>query len=225
MTIPLSVFFYFFVLMPSLLMLVLLFVVHQYNKLVSHITWIETGRKELARTEKEAVHVLESAEKKAARIIDDAKQKAGQIVEEAATWSQDSDKHLSEALAKATAKLETDTAQVTAKLTQELGAHLSQVSQRFAQVSEGGTKALEKKLQETLNTLETEFAQDMQAAHDSAMKELEGHKARMIETVNRKIVVIAQQVSLDLIGKKLPLSDQESLVLESLEKAKRDNVL
>jgi len=53
-------------------------------------------------------------------------------------------------------------------------------------------------------------------------KEIDSYKRQRFEEINRKMYQLLAKVAKETIGKAIDLSDHEKLVMESLEKAKKE---
>lgn len=93
--------------------------------------------------------------------------------------------------------------QATEEAKKASGALSKELAQKFSEIFQSTEKTLNNKVAET-------------------EKEIEGYKKERFEEIDRKIYQLLGEVAKKTIGKTIDLSDHEKLVIEALEKAKKE---
>ncbi len=161
--------------------------------------------------------ILDDAASSSHHIVEDATTRADQIITGAEYVSKASKDTVDQALQKMVLTIEkeaVDTAQDFAKSYQ---ASLSQLSASSLNDFQTVVKQLEVDLQK-------QSEQFHQTLFDQMKKDLDAYKALRLQQTDQLITKIVQKASQEIFNKSISLSDHQAMVLESLEKAKKEGV-
>lgn len=222
---------------------ILIFVGYYFLKL-----WVR--EKELEKKEHKADtayhQIVDDALSKERKIVDDATHEAQQILAGAHYINQATKEAVHQALAKMAEDIQKDAVSAASEFMKSYQASLRDLSSQsltdfreYAKEQDMELKRQIKAFHTTLNEslanfqdvakgMEGDLQQQIQAFHQTLLptmqKELEDYKqARMAQT-ERTVAKIVQKVSQEVLNKSLSNDDQQKLLLESLDKAKKEGM-
>jgi len=87
-----------------------------------------------------------------------------------------------------------------------------------------GNKIIEELQKKVFQTLES-FSESIKSKISETQKAIEEYKKEKLEEIDKKIYRMIIDVAKKVLGKAIDISTHEKLVIEALEKAKKENVL
>ena len=170
-----------------------------------------------AKADGEYHQIVDNALSKERKIIEDATAEANQIISGAQYISQTSKEALNQALQ----KLVTDIHQGASTSAQEFLHNYQESLKQLSNQSLGDFKSVTKEL-------ETDMQNQIKSFRESLIpqmeKELAAYKENRMKEAEAAINRIIQRVSQEILHKSVSLEDHEKLILESLEKAKKEGI-
>lgn len=162
-------------------------------------------------------HVVDDALAKERKILEDAAFSSSQIIAGTKYVTSSSKESLDEAIQK-----------MEGALTHELGSTSGEFSKTYAtSLQHLATQSLTD-FQNVVKTMESDLqrqTKDFGATMlPSLEKELEEYKKLRLQQADRTITHVIQEVSQEILNKALPLDDHHQLLIEALEKAKKEGV-
>lgn len=189
-------------------------------------------------------HVVDNALAKERKIIDDATHEAEQIIAGAYYVNKASKDTVDQALQKMIADIQKDAINTAQEVMTGYQASLREVTghslTEFQNITKEEGLDLRKQIKafhETLTESVTDFQtvakgmegdlqEQIRAFHETLLpameKELEEYKQTRMQQTDRTITHLVQKVAQEVLNKSIPLDDHQNLVLESLEKAKKE---
>lgn len=179
--------------------------------------------------------IIEQAHRTANEVVEKAVEKARQTLVETEYLRADLVKNLETSLAKLTNN--------TIKLFQN---NSQNVDTEYKSLFEKTKQEYVKKVDNTLKSLEQiagseldEFSKNLKKEtldsqvfigarineeFEQKQKEIEEYKAQRLKAIDENINIIIEKVTEDVLGRAIPLAEHEKLVIEALEKAKKEQV-
>lgn len=156
-----------------------------------------------ARNLKKYYSLKSNLNKKAEHILEEAEEKAKAIVGKAEDFNEKS-------------KLEFD------EKIEEINAdQIGKIEKISAEFLEGHKRALEKVAQENINILNNRSKDIETALLKNITEEVKAYKEEKLKRVDISILNVLEKVSEDVFGSAIDFSKQEELVIQALEKAKK----
>lgn len=173
--------------------------------------------KERSETDTNYHHVVDDALAKERKILEDAAFSSSQIIAGTKYVTSSSKESLDEAIQKMEGNLthELDTS------SDEFNKTYSASLQTLANQSLADFQNVIKSMQADLQKQTTEFSATMLPGLE---KELEEYKKLRLQQADRTITHVIQDVSQEVLNKSLSLEDHQQLLIEALEKAKKEGV-
>lgn len=162
-------------------------------------------------------HVVDEAMAKERKILEDATDQAGQIISSAKNVSTSSQEQINAALQKIIADSHHQALTESQDVMNAYGASLKQI----AQASLANFSALSKELEESMHKQVKEFQQSMVPL---LQKELEEYKASRMKETEQLVGRVIQKASQDIFNKTINLEDHHKLMIEALEKARKEGI-
>lgn len=191
--------------------------------------------REESRIHKEAAKVLNRAQEKAEALVEEAVIKSKEVLAETEVFKEDIEKNLRSVFEKAVdknvRKLESQAESLSGdfeKMFKDIRSrYLEQTKDLLDTLQVSGKKGIDEigtVVKE--ETLGFQFDLDKKLAEEIAKvsQEVEAYKAEQLKTINESMSKIIAKVSQEVLGKTIPLSDHEDLVIEALEKAKKEGL-
>lgn len=173
--------------------------------------------KEKAETDTNYHHVVDDALAKERKILDDAAFSSSQIIAGTKYVTSSSKQSLDEAIQK-----------MESNLTSELGNTSGDFTKTYAASLQHLTNQSLSDFQNIVRSMQTDLqrqTQDFSATMLPGLeKELEEYKKIRLQQADRTITHVIQEVSQEILNKALPLEDHHQLLIEALEKAKKEGV-
>lgn len=201
-------------------------VVHSYAKTLQNFNILQKKEADIeSEAHKKASHILQEARSKAIKIIEDTnvsyellKKTFEQQLKAASYHSSQKFEGISDEFLKVYQKTLTDLKDNNIKI-------ISNISKDI----ENSTRLELEDFKETLKkeTLDSQKIVEgkIEQGYQMAEKELEDYKAERLKKIEDEIYNIIQNVSKEVLGKTLSLQEHEQLVIEALEKAKKEGKL
>lgn len=187
----------------------------------SYIIKLYSREKELEKREKkidtEYHQVVDDALSKERKILDDATTEANQIISETQFVSQASKDSIDAALAQMKRDIQNETQTAAHNFRESYQHELKKLTDQ----SLHDFQNISKELQESLHKQVNEFHTAMLPALE---KELENYKQARIKQTEQMIKGIIQKVSQEVLSKSISLDDHQKLLIDSLDKAKREGM-
>lgn len=161
--------------------------------------------------------VVDNALNKERRILEDATDEAGEIISGAEYISKSSRDAIHDALRTMILDIQKEAGEITHNFNITYANSLKQLTAE----SLGDFQAVSKELQ---TDLELQIKTFRESLLPSLEKELEEYKQSRLQQTEKIISSIIQRVSLEVLHKSLSLADHQNLIIESLEKAKKEGV-
>lgn len=169
------------------------------------------------KTDTEYHQVVDDALSKERKILEDATTEASQIITETEFVSQASKDSIDAALA----QMKKDIQNETTAAAHNFRSSYQQELKKLTDQSLNDFHSISKELQEGLHKQVTEFHNNMLP---SLEKELDEYKQARIKQTEQSIKGIVQKVSQQVLNKSISTDDHQKLLLESLDKAKREGI-
>ncbi len=179
-------------------------------------------------TYKRALTELDDARSRAISIIKESNIHADEILKDASFLSEESrlylKRRLDEVSAEQTAELEKVSQEMLAAYTSALKEEQKRSVDTFKQLSIDLEKEVSKELDDFTNVLHTETIESEKLVQDKLNAEYQDLKEEMLRKLENDMNTILAQVSKEVIGKSIDLETQQSLVIDALERAKKEHV-
>ncbi|HSW47660.1 MAG TPA: hypothetical protein VLG67_01125 [Candidatus Saccharimonadales bacterium] len=177
--------------------------------------------------------VVDDAFAKERKIIEDATGEAQHIIQDTKYITSSSKEDVDEALAKMIQDIHKDTLETARQFMENYKSSLSQISMRsqadFQEVAKGLAEGLRGEVEAFANStrqLELDLQKQVKDFHDNLLpnieKELDEYKKVRMKQTEQTITSIVQKASQEILNRSISLDDHEALIIESLEKAKRE---
>jgi vacuolar-type H+-ATPase subunit H len=162
-------------------------------------------------------HVVDDALSKERQILTDATDEATQIISHAQSLTQASQDSVNQAVKAVVSEIHKEGTAISQAFTADYSSSLKKVT----------TDSLTE-FQTTMTTLQTDLKKQIHEFHDSLLpeveKELARYKQARIEQIDKTVLAITQKAAQDILNKAIPLSEHQQLVIDALEKAKKEGV-
>jgi|SRR6185369_4080574 len=161
--------------------------------------------------------IVDNALSKERKILEDATTEAGQIITQAQYVNTTSKQTIDQALAKMIADLQQDAQGAAGEFKKSYAASLNEI----ATTSLHGFQTVSHELQ---TDLEKQIKHFHETLLPSMEKELEAYKQSRLKQAEQVITHIVQEASQDILNKSISFEDHQKLMLDSLEKAKKEGL-
>jgi hypothetical protein len=162
-------------------------------------------------------HVVDEALAKERKILDDASSEASQIITDAKYINQAAKQAVDQALQKMAEEVKKGTQDSSNQFMASYLASLKQLSGQSVTNFQTITKELETDLQKQIKDFRESMLPRLEA-------ELEAYKSNRIKEADQKIGTMVQKISRDVLNKSLTIEDHENLIIDALEKAKKEGI-
>ncbi len=187
----------------------------------SYLMRLYTREKELEKKEKktdtEYHQVVDDALSKERKILDDATTEANQIISETEFVSQSSKDSIDAALAQMRKSIQSETATTANSFKTSYEHELKKLTDQ----SLVDFQTISKDMQDNLHKQSLQFQNDMLPALE---RELMAYKQARMKETEVLIKGVVQKVSQNVLNKSLSLEDHQKLLIDSLDKAKREGM-
>jgi hypothetical protein len=170
---------------------------------------------ERKKTDENYHHVVDEALAKERKILDDATSEATKIISGTEFLTNESKTTLDQALQKMEEQIEKDAGGTTQTFTKTYSTTLQKLAAESLKEFQTITKNMEVDLQNQTKNYRDSMLPKLQ-------KELDEYKTMRMQQAERTITHVIQEVSQEVLNKSLSLEDHERLLIESLEKAKKE---
>lgn len=209
------------VIIPTVNILVLLFLIYLLWQTQKQRKLLDERESELVKKETKADNdyhlVVESTHQKERKIIEDATKQASAILTNTKYVSDSSKATVEQALQKMISTIQQETITSSNDILSKYKNLLVQVSGKSIDNFGLTTKQFEADLQKQMQDFRNSILPGLQ-------KELDAYKLQRFQAADKVIENIIQQVSQKVFSKSIPLEDHKNLILESLEKARKEGV-
>jgi len=162
-------------------------------------------------------HVVDEALSKERKIIDDATSEADQIIKQSQFLSQSSKQEIDNAIKAVVAEIQKEGGVIARNFTNEYSNSLKLLSNEtlneFQTIMTQLQNDLKKQNKEYQNTLLPEI-----------QKEIDEYKKTRMQQIDQITGEIIQKASQEIFNKSISLNDHQKVVIDSLEKAKKEGV-
>lgn len=162
-------------------------------------------------------HVVDEALAKERKILEDAASQAGEIISQAKTINSSSQQQINQALEKIIADSQSQTLSLSQQAMNQYAQYLKQIANTSLTNFSSLTKELENAMKQNTKTIQESMLPSLQ-------KELEAYKEMRLKETEQTVQRIVQKASQEILNKSISLEDHQNLVIQSLEKAKREGV-
>jgi hypothetical protein len=170
---------------------------------------------ERKKTDNNYHHVVDEALAKERKILDDATSEASQIISKTEFLTDQSKTSLDQALQHMEGQLEKNAGSTTNDFTKSYSSALEKLSGQSLSEFQAITKNMGVELEKQTKDYRESLLPGLQ-------KELDDYKKLRIAQADRTITHVIQEVSQEILNKSLSLEDHERLLIEALEKAKKE---
>jgi vacuolar-type H+-ATPase subunit H len=174
--------------------------------------WLDEERK---KTDTHYHHVVDEALAKERKILDDATREATQIIKNTEYLTTESKTEVEEALQKMEEQVEKDAGSTSHEFTKTYSTSLQKLANQSLLEYQHITRAMGQDLQEQTKKFKDSMLPQLQ-------KELDDYKKIRLQQAERTITHVIQEVSQEILNKSLSLEDHQGLLIEALEKAKKE---
>ncbi len=200
--------------LTALLGLVIAAVAYSYRQLIKKFYALKEEGETISKASKEKGAVLvKEAEAESQRLINEAKIHSQKIIQESTLLSEDVKAFQNENYQKMLETIKNEYIKMLSSISKDIN----------AQVSNEITKFLSSLQSEVLRSQEAVMA-TIQAEYKKVQEDLSAYKLEMEKKVDDSIFKVINTVSRRVIGKNLSIEEQEELVLQALNEAKRQNI-
>ena len=162
-------------------------------------------------------HIVDEALSKERKILEDATQEADQIIAGADYISHTSKEDIDDAIKEFVAEIHKEAESITRSFTSEYSGSLKQLT--LESLNEFHT---------VMTGMQTGLKQQIADFHTSLLpeieKELETYKQQRMKSIDQTVMTIIQKASQEIFNKSLSAGDHQSIVIDALEKAKKEGV-
>ncbi|OGH37818.1 MAG: hypothetical protein A3B44_01075 [Candidatus Levybacteria bacterium RIFCSPLOWO2_01_FULL_38_21] len=189
----------------------------------------------MAQVHKDGADLLENARIKAGQIIEDAIKKAAEIIGSSNNLNAQSKKILDQALDTLLKHQTSYFEKASSDFLEAYKRELDSLKQKNIEIVKNVSKDIEedtiKEVKDFDNILQKETFAAQKIVEDKiedeyslAQKNVEEYKNEMLKKAEEEIYRILETVSKLTLGKSIPLAEHEQLIIEALEKAKKDGI-
>ena len=173
--------------------------------------------KQRAETDTNYHHVVDDALAKERKIIEDAAFSSSQIISGTQYVTSSAKKSLDDALQKMEGTLENQVGSTSTDFSKTYSTTLQQLATQSLTDFHSVVKTMEEDLQKQTKDFSATMLPGLE-------KELEEYKKLLLQQADRTINHVIQEVSQQILNKALSLEDHQQLLIEALEKAKKEGV-
>lgn len=179
---------------------------------------------------------LAEAEENARKQIEDAQKKALEIVNRSQSLTEETRKQMQQQILQSISNQLKEYQKIMEQVKVQVINSATQNSQKANDESVALIEELKKSamsninqlsvnLQQSISQQQSVLQQKMNVEFASISKAVEEYKEKRLQFVEEQITEMVVQTAKEVIGKSLSLQEHENLIMESLEKAKSENVL
>ncbi len=195
-------------------LIIALFVIYYFMKLRAKEKELETKE---TKIDTNYHQIVDDALTKERKILEDATKEAGHIITDAKYVNENSKQTLDHALQKMIADIQTDATGAANEFKKNYATSLEQIAH---------TSLLG--FQSVAHELQTDLEKQIKTFHETLLpnmeKELEAYKQSRLKQAEQVITHIVQEASQDILNKSISFEDHQKLMLEALEKAKKEGL-
>jgi len=162
-------------------------------------------------------HVVNEALSKERKIIDDATSEADQIIKQSEYLSESSKQEIDNAIKSVVTEIQKEGGLISNAFTKEYSASLKNLSNQSL-----------KEFQSIMLQLQNDLKKQNKDFQDSLIpeieKEIEDYKKAKMQQVDKTVNEIVQKAAQEIFNKSISLTDHQSIVIQSLEKAKKEGL-
>ena len=195
-------------------LIIALFVIYYLVKLRAKEKEVE---KKVEKADTSYHQIVDDALSKERKILDDATSEASHIISDAQYVNSSSKQTVEQALHKLVADIQNDASGAAEEFKKSYKASLEQI----ATSSLTGFQNISKEIQ---NDLEKQIKLFHDTLLPSLQKELDGYKQERLKQTEQTIIRIIQKASQEIFNKSISFEDHQKLMLDSLEKAKKEGM-
>lgn len=122
-------------------------------------------------------------------------------------------------------RMEKELNTVMAGAQKEFGTYLVTLQEQSQNLVDDAMTGFTKRLEESLTTIETRILKLSQDEEMRVKLEVEAYRKKMLANIDNDIAEILDEVSKKVLGKGLSTTDQTKLIIEALERAKKDKFI
>lgn len=206
---------------------------------IAYLYYLYTKEREFQSKEQEV-------NQNTSKIIEEAQSKANEIVQRAVEKAQNTIEQTEYLRADLVKNLEANLNQLASRTLQLFKANSQNVDQEYKSLFENTKQEYVTKINNTLKSLEQiagseldEFSKNLKKEtldsqvfigarineeFEKKQKEIEEYKSQRLKAIDENINKIIAKVAQNVLGRAIPLEEHEQLVLDALEKAKKEEV-
>ena len=162
-------------------------------------------------------HVVDEALSKERKIIEDATSEADQIIKQSQFLNQSSKQEIDNAIKAVVAEIQKEGGAIANDFTKEYSISLKSLSGESL-----------KEFQNIMNQLQADLKKQNKNFQDTLIpeieKEIEEYKKTRMQEIDKTVNEIVQKAAQEILNKSMSLSDHQNVVIQSLEKAKKEGV-
>jgi len=162
-------------------------------------------------------HVVDEALAKERKILEDAASQAGEIISQAKSINTSSQEQINHALEKIIADSHTQALSLSQQSMNQYAAYLKQIANSSLANFSTLSKELEDTMKQNTKTIQESMLPSLQ-------KELEAYRQMRLKETDQIVQRIVQKASQEILNRSISLEDHQNLVIQSLEKAKKEGV-
>ena len=167
------------------------------------------------KTDENYHHVVDEALAKERKILEDAASEATQIISKTEFLTDESKNALGQALEKMEDQIEKDAGTTSHAFNKTYSTSLQKLAAESLKEFQTITKNMEVDLQNQTKNYRDSMLPILQ-------KELEEYKTMRMQQAERTVTHVIQEVAQEILNKSLSLEDHQQLLIEALEKAKKE---
>lgn len=228
--------FFDFVIAIFVLAIALAIMAVSYSQMLKKFNTYQKEADELmSQVHKREAYLLEDARVKGGKIVEDANKKAAEIIGSSNNLNTQSKKMLDQALDTLLKHQTSYFEKVSQDFLEAYKRELDDLKQKNIEIVRNVSNNIEedtvKEVEDFDNILQKEtFAaqkiveEKIEKEYSSAQRNVEDHKNEMLRKAEEEIYKILETVAKLTLGKSIPLAEHEQLIIDALEKAKKDGI-
>jgi hypothetical protein len=174
----------------------------------------ERAIRQILRLKREKSEVEKEARLKAIKLVRDAREKAIEIIGDAKVDSVRWQEVLDEEISKLTDEQLINYKEKLQNISKDIEKDVKSGAEDFRKVLEletvGAEKAVAKRVQDEFTEIE---------------KELEAYRTEKLSDIDKKAEVLLEKITKEVFGKSMKSKDQEQLIIEALDEAKKEHAI
>ena len=173
---------------------------------------------------KESQQIIEQAHTEANKLIDQGSRKAQEIIGQAQMFQTNQSNAIAQALQKASQDYLTEYQKLLKMSGEEVNKMIQNVSPDIKSQLAHEMDSLRDVFSKQLTESQKELKEQVLGLYKTAEEEVRNYKVERMAQVEKTILEIIEEVTMNVVGKQITSDEHEKLVMKALEEAKRQKV-